>query len=131
MTLQEKILTFIHSEGLSVSKFESMCGFCNGYVRGIKDTMGTDKLTCILNVFPNLSITWLLYDLGPMIVQDGKSSEQFEKFSNFQKGKNLSNSMGSSKVYDDLLDEIKKKDEYIDRMLKMLEHIVYNDDSSL
>lgn len=121
MTLQERLLAFIASKQITVAKFETMIGVCNGYVRGVKDVIGSDKLVKIHERFPNLSLAWLLSEIGPMELKDDTLT--LHSINNVQTGMN---SFNSNVDYKNLLFELRKRDEEVDRLIKMLEHIVYN-----
>lgn len=47
-----------------------MCHLSNGYVRNIKSQIGDEKLSNILNTFPELSKVWLLTGEGEMLRTD-------------------------------------------------------------
>lgn len=68
MTTKDRLLKYIEHTGLATSRFESLCGLSNGYVRNLKSQIGEDKLSTILNAFPELSKIWLLTGEGSMLV---------------------------------------------------------------
>ena len=70
MTTKDRLLKYIEHTGLATSRFESLCGLSNGYVRNLKSQIGEDKLSNILNVFPELSKIWLLTGEGSMLVNN-------------------------------------------------------------
>lgn len=67
MTTKDRTLRFIASKGLSVKKFEEMCGLSNGYVNSMKSGYGNNKLLQVLSAFPELNREWLVYGEGEMI----------------------------------------------------------------
>lgn len=69
MGVNERIKEFIKHTGLSVSRFEKMCGLSNGYIANIKHGIGAMKLEVIQSRFPELNKDWLLYGRGEMIRQ--------------------------------------------------------------
>ena len=69
MTTKERTLRFIASKGLSVKKFEELCGLSNGYLNSMKSGYGNNKLLQVLRVFPELNRDWLVYGEGEMLVQ--------------------------------------------------------------
>lgn len=73
MTTKDRLLKYIEHTGLATSRFESLCGLSNGYVRNLKSQIGEDKLSNILNVFPELSKIWLLTGEGPMLVNNSEN----------------------------------------------------------
>lgn len=70
MTTKARLEEFIRFKGLATSRFESMCHLSNGYVRNIKSQIGDEKLSNILNTFPELSKVWLLTGEGEMLRTD-------------------------------------------------------------
>lgn len=70
MTTKDRLLKYIEHTGLATSRFENLCGLSNGYVRNLKSQIGEDKLSNILNVFPELSKIWLLTGEGSMLVNN-------------------------------------------------------------
>lgn len=129
MTLGERIQAFIESQNLSNLGFERTCGFCNGYVKGIKDVIGSDKLMQILNKYPNLSPSWLLMEIGPMLIENpnenAKSKSQNGNLSNIQSGFNHTFSLGISSEVSSLLSILTEQMKQNERLIKMLEHIVF------
>ncbi len=80
MTTKDRLLKYIAHTGLATSRFENMCGLSNGYVRNLKTQIGADKLSDILNAFPELSKIWLLTGEGSMLVNNsGKVHISTEK----------------------------------------------------
>lgn len=67
MTTKERTLRFIAYKGLSVKKFEEMCGLSNGYINSMRAGYGKGKLEQVLSVFPELNRDWLVYGEGEMI----------------------------------------------------------------
>lgn len=67
MTIKERTLRFIAHKGLSIKKFEEMCGLSNGYINSMKSGYGTAKLSQVLAVFPELNRDWLVYGEGEML----------------------------------------------------------------
>lgn len=66
-TVKERLIAFLKSKHIPKSQFEKTCGLCNGYVNGIRKGIGTDKLLCILNNYPEINREWLLFGEGEMI----------------------------------------------------------------
>ena len=70
MTTKDRLLKYIEHTGLATARFESLCGLSNGYVRNLKNQIGEDKLSNILNAFPELSKIWILTGEGSMLVNN-------------------------------------------------------------
>lgn len=76
MTTKDRTLRFIAHKGLSVKKFEEICGLSNGYLNSMKSGYGNSKLAQVLRAFPELNRDWLVYGEGEMI--KGESIQQEE-----------------------------------------------------
>ena len=74
MTTKDRLLKYIEYTGLATSRFESLCGLSNGYVRNLKSQIGEDKSSAILNAFPELSKIWLLTGEGSMLVNNSANN---------------------------------------------------------
>lgn len=66
-SLRSRLVAFIRHEGLSIRAFESSIGVSNGYVKNIKDSIGSDKLTKLFAAYPTLNPQWLLLGEGDMV----------------------------------------------------------------
>lgn len=67
MSVKERLIQFVKSQGLTIQKFEARCGLSNGYVSSMRKGVGTQKLDIILSEFPDLNREWLLYGEGEML----------------------------------------------------------------
>lgn len=74
MTTKDRTLRFIASKGLSVKKFEELCGLSNGYINSMKSGFGNSKLVQVLSTFPELNRDWLVYGEGEMLKPDVSQS---------------------------------------------------------
>lgn len=75
MTTKDRTLRFVSHKGLSVKKFEEMCGLSNGYINSMKSGYGNAKLLQVLSAFPELNRDWLVYGEGEMIREVAEKSE--------------------------------------------------------
>lgn len=122
-------MALIEHHGITIAQFERMCGMCNGYVRNINESIGTDKLGSILRVFPNTNLLWLVSGIGSMLTDSDNSTSQNQIFQNNSKSfNNFTNTTFTELSI--LREELKKKNEQIDRMIKLLEYIVYQGGNS-
>lgn len=78
MTTKERTLRFIAFKGLSIKKFEELCGLSNGYLNSMKSGFGNNKLTQVLSAFPELNRDWLVYGEGEMIKKEISSKEEIQ-----------------------------------------------------
>jgi hypothetical protein len=69
MTTKEKLLEYIKFKGISKSKFYSDTGLSNGFLDQGKSLV-VDKLENILNAYSDLSMEWLIFGRGSMIVTE-------------------------------------------------------------
>ena len=79
MGVKERILLFIESLNMPVSRFEKKCGLSNGYVKNFKGGLGAEKLEGILNAFPELNREWLLNGNGQMLAEREKQFREAKK----------------------------------------------------
>lgn len=63
---------------MSIRSFEEFCGLNRGNISNMGEdgSIGSDKLSKILDAFPALNPRWLLSGSGPMLSLDDASSEQ-------------------------------------------------------
>lgn len=75
--VKDRLMLFIKSQGVSVNKFEKMCGFSTGYVANMRKSLQPDKLMSIVQNFPLLNTGWLMTGEGQMLNDnEGSSSTQ-------------------------------------------------------
>lgn len=66
MEFIDRLKLFIKSKGLGQTKFEERVGFSRGYISKVKTSIGADKLSNIVEVFPDLNLDWLITGKGKM-----------------------------------------------------------------
>lgn len=71
MCVKDRVFEFIKYKNITVSQFEKMCNLSNGYVSSMRRGFGYNKLSNVLNVFPDLNRDWLLYGDGAMLNVSG------------------------------------------------------------
>jgi|AGTN01.1.fsa_nt_gi hypothetical protein len=79
MEFIDRLKLFIKSRGLGQTKFEELVGFSRGYISKVKTSIGADKLSNIVEVFPDLNLDWLITGKGEMIdpsIQSDSTTEQ-------------------------------------------------------
>jgi transcriptional regulator with XRE-family HTH domain len=67
MEFIDRLKLFIKSQGMRQTKFEEMVGFSRGYISKLKSSIGAEKLSNIVKVFPNLNLDWLIMEKGEML----------------------------------------------------------------
>ncbi len=68
MNIGDRIKMIAKYYGVRPSAFEKQCGFSNGYIKGVKWSIGDDKLKKILEHYPNINKVWLLTGEGEMLL---------------------------------------------------------------
>lgn len=122
MTIKERIYSFIEYKGITVKKFEELCGLSNGYISSMRKGFGSDKLNNVLTMFPELNREWLLYGegemLNPKVIQNNQNGDNIQ-----------GHSVTVNKTEKDYLEIIKrqseqlsKSQEQIDRLLSIIEN---------
>ena len=109
MTTKERTLRFIAHKGLSVKKFEEMCGLSNGYVNSMKSGYGKSKLEQVLSAFPELNRDWLVYGEGEMIKGETSSLTQPEVMAE-------ENPRGESSLIAELRAQIERLESKVDQL---------------
>ena len=66
MEFIDRLKLFIKSKGLGQTKFEERVGFSRGYISKVKTSIGADKLSNIVEAFPDLNFDWLITGKGKM-----------------------------------------------------------------
>lgn len=129
--IKNRLFEFIKFKNIRKSHFEKACGLSNGYVNSIVDTISVKKLENILKTYPELNKTWLITGQGEML--NGQNGNVIVGDNNI--AHNISSNINSSATIDNLVallekthqdnivkdEQIRKKDEQIDRLLSLLE----------
>lgn len=116
--IKQRLEKFIESKGVSVSKFEALCGFGNGYVKNVKSSIGSEKLANILRVYPDLDLYWLLTGTS----NDRQSFNQKVSGDGNTQVAGNGNQIGvTGEAFAALRAQLDVKDGQIDRLLKLLE----------
>lgn len=79
MGVKERVLLFIESLNMPVSRFEKQCGLSNGYLRSVKGAFSINKIEDILKAFPELNREWLLNGNGQMLAEREKQFRDAKK----------------------------------------------------
>lgn len=70
MSVKERLIEFLRSQGISQRTFEQTIGVSNGYVNTIRMSIQPDKVRRIAQNFPSLNTGWLLTGEGAMLKDD-------------------------------------------------------------
>lgn len=66
-TINQKLIQFADSKGLSQYKFCKETGLSDGALRGSR-SIGVESLAKIKEKYPELNLDWIMFDKGPMIL---------------------------------------------------------------
>ena len=86
--VKDRLMLFIKSQGVSVNRFEKMCGFSTGYVANMRKSLQPDKIKSIVQNFPDLNTGWLMTGEGQMLI-DGKAVTPVDANSSEEDSKEL------------------------------------------
>lgn len=75
MSVKERVKEFTIYSNISIKAFEDSINVSNGYVNSISKSIGIDKISLILENYPNLSLEWLLAGKGTMLKSSDIVSE--------------------------------------------------------
>lgn len=68
---KERLLSFIQAKGISIRKFEEICGLTNGTIGSIKAQGPTASIVSKISyAFPDLNLNWLFAGRGTMLIND-------------------------------------------------------------
>lgn len=133
MEVKDRVYEFVKFKGLTMKKFEEMCGLSAGYVSSMRHNFGKEKLTNVLTQFPELSREWLLFGEGKML-KSGNFSQNQQKVTqtnengdNIQ-GQNVTVQGNVQNNVDEFLaiikqqaNQLSKSQEQIDRLISIIE----------
>lgn len=66
-TVKDRLLAFIESKGISVRRFEQLCGLGPTYIAHLPARISSKMLSKMRMAFPELNPQWLLYGDGDML----------------------------------------------------------------
>lgn len=129
MDIRERTYKFVKFKGITMKKFEQMCGLSNGYVSSMRHGFGPEKLTNVLLQFPDLSREWLLYGEGEMLKTQKNSENTQNVVQNNQNGDNIQGQQVTIKREENdyitiikmQAEQIAKSQEQIDRLISIIE----------
>lgn len=128
LSVAERIRAFCQARHITVARFEREAGLSNGYTSQLKSAPGPGKRMQIAAAFPELNMGWLLTGEGEMLRPSPQSVGDVT--SGTVVGANISGSDNSVshndtstvlRLLQNCQDQLKKKDEQIDRLLALLE----------
>lgn len=133
MEVKDRVYEFVKFKGITMRKFEEMCGLSSGYVSSMRHNFGKDKLANVLTQFPELSREWLLFGDGTMLKSGFFSQNQEKVTQNNENGDNIqrqnvtvqSNTQSNVDEFLAIIkqqaNQITKSQEQIDRLISIIE----------
>lgn len=88
MTTKERLVVFLKYLSMGQNAFEAQIGISNGYISNLKGSIGSEVLSKIKKVYPELSIDWLIDGEGEMIRPNVHQTNNYGD--NINAGDNLS-----------------------------------------
>jgi len=85
MSVKERIKEFILHKEITNSAFEKSIDASNGYINSISKSIGLDKISKIVETYPELSLDWLLTGEGKMLKEIEKKNEAIPVTAGFVK----------------------------------------------
>lgn len=136
MDTKERLLQLIDALGISKSEFERNCGLSNGYLNSIRNGIGSKGLALILNTYPRVNRSWLIFGEGEMFVNPETAPSEIQHDRDQLGGDNNTQVIGNGNhvnnptTLDKAIDEIaaqrkvvQKSQEQIDRLLSIIENM--------
>lgn len=66
-TVKERLMEFIEYKNIKKKAFEEAVGLSNGYLNQLRNSPGVDKISAILETYPEINKVWLLTGEGEML----------------------------------------------------------------
>lgn len=133
MEVKDRVYEFVKFKGITMRKFEEICGLSVGYVNAMRHGFGVEKLNNVLTQFPELSREWLLYGEGEMLKsanfsQNPQNIRQTNENGDNIQGQNVTVQNTPQSNVDEFLaiikqqaNQISKSQEQIDRLISIIE----------
>lgn len=78
-SIKERLTDYLNFKKINVYDFQRALGVSKSYVATISKSIQPDKLERISNLYPDLSIGWLMIGQGEMIFNDCNNSDNFSE----------------------------------------------------
>ncbi|PKH50839.1 hypothetical protein CXF68_09135 [Tenacibaculum sp. Bg11-29] len=128
MTSKEKILKYLDFKGLTAYQFQKKTGLSNGVLKSGKD-FGVDKVKTIRDNYLDLSMDWLLFDEGEMIVSTETKPKKEKKSTDYENYKTFTehNFVAVNNKVDNLSNDFAKfKEGFLELIEEKLEKAIKN-----
>lgn len=77
-SVKQRLIEFMQEENIPTRTFERACGFANGYIKSLRETPSLDRISKIIDTYPQLNRTWLLTGDGNMLKSAQPSAQTAE-----------------------------------------------------
>lgn len=108
-TLKERLITIATRHGMSTRKFEKTLGVANGWIGHIGKNISADKMSKIVENFPEVNPMWLQYGKGDMILSTGDANSQNVANAPHNSGTINQQAGGDVSVYQKLINLMEEK----------------------
>lgn len=72
--VKSRLKLFLAYHRISQGAFEKRCGLSNGYVNNIRQSISPEKMSKILDQYPELNSDWLLVGRGEMLLNPNSTN---------------------------------------------------------
>lgn len=81
--VKERLLEFLKKEGISNSEFSRRMGLSVAYIASMRKSMPEEKVSRLIEIFPQLNRDWLLYGEGEMYREEQSEREPAEDIEDY------------------------------------------------
>ena len=129
--MKDRLASFLAYLDISQRKFEANCGLSNGFADKVGDSIRTNNLNKISNIYPELNTNWLKTGEGEMLKpQHNKVQDSKIQNSTVQQGNNITNNdlTAIKELMSPIFSLMEKKDEQILEVLKIIDVLKSKDE---
>lgn len=132
-TIKDRLNLFVEKTGITGRSFSASIGKSVSYLGMMKENISTDILVKIHEVYPQLSILWILFGEGDMFVKDNQQTHNEEKIHSkveqtieSSKNSNVSNTFVDEKNFlrNEFMRMERQCEQLIDNNTRLAERIV-------
>ena len=81
--VKERLLEFLKKEGISNSEFSRRMGLSVAYIASMRKSMPEEKVSRLIEIFPQLNRDWLLYGEGELYREEQSEREPAEDIEDY------------------------------------------------
>ena len=118
-SVKNRLISFIKYKRLTKTAFGESIGVSNAFVTSIRRSIAPDKVQSIASTYPELSIDWLLYGKGEMLLEANPENVGYHMATTpHDSPDNIAGMIELQKGYQEIL---KKSQQQIDRLIGIIE----------